>query len=80
MTPRPPRRVHASWIVAGGVVWLILACSISLETGQQRLAQGGGITILGLVTLLLLTVTLRGAVRSARAGLRLLRRPGRDRR
>ena len=80
MTPRPPRRFHASWIVAGGVVWLILACSISLETGQQRLAQGGGITILGLVTLLLLTVTLRGAVRSARAGLRLLRRSGRDRR
>ena len=81
MTPPPAsRRVPAGWVVAGGVVWLILACSISLESGQQSLAQGGGITILGLSTLLLLTMTLRGAIRSVRAGVRLLRRHGRARR
>lgn len=76
----PPRRVHAGRVVACGVVWLILACSISLESGQQGLAQGGGITILGLTALVLLFVTLRAAVRSVRAGVRLLRRRGWDRR
>lgn len=78
MNPRTPRR--GRWIVAGAAVWLILACSISLESGRQSIAQAGGITLLGVLTLVLLTVTLRGAARSVRAGVRLLSRHARDRR
>lgn len=81
MTPPPtPHRVRGRWIVAGVVVWLILACSISLESSRPGIAQGGGITLLGVIALVLLTVTLRGAARSVRAGVRLLRRHARDRR
>jgi len=80
MTPPTARRVRGWWIVAGVLVWLILACSISLESGLQSIAQGGGITLLGVIALVLLTVTLRGAARSVRAGVRRLRRHPRDRR
>lgn len=79
-SPRAPRRVCGWWVVAGGAVWLVLACSISLESGRQGIAQAGGITLLGALTLVLLTVSLRGAARSVRVGVRLLRRYVRDRR
>ena len=80
MTVPPARRVRGRWTIAGAVVWLILASSISLEHGLQGPAQWGSITALGVLALVLLVLTLRGAGRTVRMGARVLRRHVRNRR
>lgn len=80
MTAPPARRIRGGWIIVGAVVWLILASSISLEHGRQGTAQWGGITALGVIALVLLGLMLKGAGRTIRMGVRVLRRHVRNRR
>ena len=81
MSPPPaPHRIRARWVVAGVVIWLILASSVTLELGQQATAQWGSLTALGVMALALLALPLRGATRTGRAGVRLLRHHIRNRR
>jgi len=79
MTP-PPRTIRARWILAGLLVWLILAASITLELGQPNTARWASVTALGVTGLILLALALRTTTRTARSAVRLVRRRAHTRR
>ena len=55
MTPPTSSRVRGRWVVIGVIVWLILASSISLEQGQDAVAEWGSaatLVVIGVLCLL----------------------------
>jgi hypothetical protein len=55
MTSPTQRRIRCRWGVLAVVLWLVLASSITLELGQQAIAQWGSaaaLSVLGFVILL----------------------------
>ena len=73
MTPTSRHGVRGRWLVAGVVLWLILASSITLEQGQESAAQWGSaatLTVIGILVLLAVCqvalIPVRGLVRRVR--------------
>ena len=73
MTPASRHGVRGRWLVLGGILWLILASSITLEQGQESAAQWGSaatLTVLGILVLLTVCrvalIPVRGLVRRVR--------------
>jgi len=54
MTTPTRRRVRGRGSFIGVVLWLVLASSITLEQGQQAIAQWGSTATLGIIGLLVL--------------------------
>ncbi len=74
MTLPSSSRVRGRWIVVGVIVWLILASSISLEQGQDAVAEWGSAATLVVLGLLVLLAVGRVALIPVRAAGRRVRR------
>ena len=74
MTTRTRQRVRGRWVLAGAVVWLILASSISLEQGQDAVSEWGSALTLTVIGLLSLLAACRVALIPVRSAGRRLRR------
>ena len=62
MTPTSRRGVRGRWLVAGVVLWLTLASSITLEQGQESAAQWGSAATLAVLGILVLLAVCRVAL------------------
>ena len=67
-------RTCGLWVVAGVVVWLILATSITLEQGQDTAAQWGSAATLAVLGIAVLLVLGRAALTPLRGLARRIRR------
>ena len=67
-------RTRGRWLVAGVVVWLILATSITLEQGQDTAAQWGSAATLAVLGIAVLLVLGRAALTPLRSLGRRIRR------
>ena len=67
-------RTRGRWVVAGVVVWLILATSITLEQGQDTAAQWGSAATLAVLGIAILLVLSRAALTPLRSLARRIRR------
>ena len=67
-------RTRGRWVVAGVVVWLILATSITLEQGQDTAAQWGSAATLAVLGIAILLVLGRAALTPLRNLARQIRR------
>ena len=66
-------RTRGRWVVAGVVVWLILATSITLEQGQDTAAQWGSAATLAVLGIAVLLVLGRAALTPLRSLARRIR-------
>ena len=62
MTPASPLGVRGRWLVLGGILWLTLASSITLEQGQESAAQWGSAATLAVLGILVLLADLPSRV------------------
>ena len=67
MTRAPRFMTRGRWVVAGIVVWLILATSITLEQGQDTAAQWGSAATLAVLGIAILLVLGRAALTPLRS-------------
>ena len=67
-------RTRGRWVVAGVIVWLILATSITLEQGQDTAAQWGSAATLAVLGIAVLLVLGRAALTPLRNLARRIRR------
>jgi len=74
MTPMSRPGVRGRWLVLGGILWLILASSITLEQGQESAAQWGSAATLVVLGVLVLLAVCRVALIPVRGLVRRLRR------
>ena len=74
MTPMSRPGVRGRWLVLGGILWLILASSISLEQGQESAAQWGSAATLAVLGILVLLAVCRVALIPVRGLVRRVRR------
>ena len=74
MTPMPRPGVRGRWLVAGVVLWLTLASSITLEQGQESAAQWGSAATLAVLGILVLLAVCRVALIPVRGLVRRVRR------
>ena len=74
MTPASHHGVRGRWLVAGVILWLILASSISLEQGQESAAQWGSAATLAVIGILVLLAVCRVALIPVRGIVRRVRR------
>ena len=73
MTPMSRPGVRGRWLVLGGILWLILASSITLEQGQESAAQWGSAATLVVLGVLVLLAVCRVALIPVRGLVRRLR-------
>ena len=62
MTPASRHGVRGRWLVAGVILWLILASSISLEQGQESAARWGSAAALAVIGIVVLLAVCRAAL------------------
>ena len=74
MTPASRHGVRGRWLVAGVILWLILASSITLEAGQESAAQWGSAAALAVIGILGLLAVCRVALIPVRGIGRRVRR------
>ena len=74
MTPTSRHGVRGRWLVAGVVLWLTLASSITLEQGQESAAQWGSAVTLAVLGILVLLAVCRVALIPVRGLVRRVRR------
>ena len=74
MTPTSRHGVRGRWLVAGVILWLILASSITLEQGQESAAQWGSAATLAVLGILVLLAVCRVALIPVRGLVRRVRR------
>ena len=74
MTPMSRPGVRGRWLVLGGILWLILASSITLEQGQESAAQWGSAATLVVLGVLVLLAVCRVALIPVRGLVRRVRR------
>ena len=74
MTRTSRHGVRGRWLVAGVILWLILASSISLEQGQESAAQWGSAATLAVLGILVLLAVCRVALIPVRGLIRRVRR------
>jgi hypothetical protein len=64
------RRIQVRWLLAGVIVWLVLASSITLEQGQEVAAEWGTGAALAMTGLLILAIATRVAWKALRGSVR----------
>ena len=74
MTPPSRHGVRGRWLVAGVILWLTLASSITLEQGQESAAQWGSAAALAVLGILVLLAVCRVALIPVRGLVRRVRR------
>ena len=74
MTPTSRHGVRGRWLVAGVILWLTLASSITLEQGQESAAQWGSAATLAVLGILALLAVCRVALIPVRGLVRRVRR------
>jgi hypothetical protein len=74
MTPASRHGVRGRWLVAGVLLWLTLASSITLEQGQESAAQWGSAATLAVLGILVLLAVCRVALIPVRGLVRRVRR------
>ena len=74
MTPPSRHGVRGRWLVAGVILWLTLASSITLEQGQKSAAQWGSAATLAVLGILALLAVCRVALIPVRGLVRRVRR------
>ena len=74
MTPMSRPGVRGRWLVLGGILWLILASSITLEQGQESAAQWGSAATLAVLGILVLLAVCRVALIPVRGLVRRVHR------
>lgn len=61
------QKIRWRWVISGGLLWLILASSISLEDGHSTTAQWGAGAAVTVAVLAAATIALRLLARSTMA-------------
>ena len=74
MTPTSRHGVRGRWLVAGVILWLTLASSITLEQDRISAAQWGSAATLAVLGILVLLAVCRVALIPVRGPVRRVRR------
>ena len=74
MTRTSRHGVRGRWLVAGVILWLTLASSITREQGQESAAQWGSAATLAVIGILVLLAVCRVALIPVRGLVRPVRR------